>query len=109
MDVETSILSQQVSNEDEALIHHREVGVVTGSPRVSIRVFFEDRRLLDEPRVPDPDLDREVIACRERWVDVDEVDLARKTLQEAAHYELVVAPDELVSPAARAFTVAASS
>jgi hypothetical protein len=76
MDINRTIRRKQVTHKGEALMNHRNKGVSTFSPGVSIRKLLKDVRLLCERLVADFNVHREVCAHVEGRVDVDELDAA---------------------------------
>src|SRR5437660_335621 len=65
-------------------------------PRIAVSVLLEHRWRLQEVCVTDLHAEREVRASIEGRIDVDKLDPPRIVLEQTAHHELVVAPDEQV-------------
>jgi hypothetical protein len=95
--VQRSVGRQQLVDQDEALVHHRQVGLAPSTPRVAVGMLLEHGRELVDRCITDPDPMGEVGTRVERRIDIDELDLAGVLRQKAAHHELVVAPDQLIT------------
>ena len=96
VEIERAVICQEVMDQDQALKHHRQVGLVSGAPGVAVRMLLEDRRSLCEVRITDPQAEREVSARVEWRIDIHKFDLAGVLPEQAGHDELVVSPDEPV-------------
>jgi hypothetical protein len=99
MHINTPPFTQQVAHQRQAFVHHVQVGIDAFAPSVAIGDGFQDGLLFEYlvAVVADLDFHGEVCADIEGRVDVDEVDLAAKLLQQGRHHEFVVAPDEHVA------------
>ena len=107
MHIDAPIFRQQIAHEDQPLVDHGDERIGALAPGVAVGDFFENVGLLGEGVVADLDVHAEVGAHVEGRVDVDELDaallldlLAQRAVLQAGEDELVVAPDELVGPAA---------
>ena len=101
------ILRQQIPHQDQPLVDHRDERIRTAPPGVAVGDLLEDVGFHVEGIAADLDVHREVGADVERRVDVDQLQaagfldlLAQRAGFQAGRNQLVVAPVQLVRPAA---------
>ena len=99
MHIDASPLAQQIPHQRQPLEHHMQIGIRAFSPGIPVGDGFEDGLLLLESVAlfAELDLHREVRADVERRVDVNQIDLSAKLLEERSHDEFVIAPDEHIA------------
>src|SRR5579862_876841 len=71
------------------------------SPRISIRLFFNNRLLLlyFSTRFAYLCCERKIGSGRKGWVYINKINLAREFFQERSKHQEIIAPYEFVSPA----------
>ena len=64
----------------------------------TLTLMLNSASILSEVLTLDLDAEAEVVASSERWVNVDELNLARELWQQAGQHVLLIAPDQAVAP-----------
>ena len=98
--IDATGLRKEIPHQPEPVHHHGDVGVDALPPSVAVCLLLDHRRLLvvTDIGLSDQSREREVRTRGEGWIDVDQVDLARKSFEQRAHHQEIVAPDQLVLP-----------
>lgn len=60
VDVDTTIVGEELVNQDEPLVQHRKIGALASAPRIAIGVLLEDARGFRHRLITDGDLQLEV-------------------------------------------------